>query len=179
MHRGQGLPLVIMRPGIVIGVGAPPWHPGVGRFLGETRIEYWGEGRYFLPLVLVDDAAEALVRAMEVPRIEGRSFLVTGPPMLTARDYVSALSSRMGARIDASPRAAWRNWLSDLVKELAKNAVRHPNRRWPTLHDWRCNAHSSPYDGRMTEQVLDWHPVTDKEMLIRRGIVEAVDWYLR
>jgi predicted dehydrogenase/nucleoside-diphosphate-sugar epimerase len=179
MWREKGLPLVIMRPGIVIGVGAPPWHPGVGRFASETRVDYWGDGDNYLPLILVDDVADALVRGMDAPGIEGEAFLLTSPPMMTARDYVSALSKRMSARIDARPRAAWRNWMSELVKELAKNAIRHPNRRWPTLHDWRCNSHCSRYDSRMTEQTLDWHPVADKEALIARGIGDAVDWYLR
>ena len=41
MQREAGLPLVILRPGIVIGPGSPPAHPGVGRFLSETRGDYW------------------------------------------------------------------------------------------------------------------------------------------
>lgn len=179
MWREKGLPLVIMRPAIVIGVGAPPWHPGVGRFASETRVDYWGTGGNLLPLVLVEDVADALVRGMEAPGIEGQTFLLTSPPMMTARDYVAALSKRMDARIDARPRAAWRNWMSELVKELAKNAIRHPNRRWPTLHDWRCNSHSSRYDSGMTEEKLDWHPVRDKEAMVARGITDAVDWYMR
>src|SRR6185312_6504890 len=179
MWREKGLPLVIMRPGIVIGVGAPPWHPGVGRFASETRVDYWGTGGNFLPLVLVDDVADALLRGMDVPGIEGQAFLLTSPPLMSARDYVAALSQRMDARIDARPRAAWRNWMSELVKELAKNAIRHPNRRWPTLHDWRCNSHSSRYDSGMTEEKLDWRPVRDKEAMVARGIADAVDWYMR
>lgn len=179
MHREAGLPLVILRPGIVIGGGTPPWHLGIGRFASETRVDYWGDGRNHLPLVLVDDVALALVRAMEVAGIEGQTFLVTSPPLMTARDYVAALALYMGTRIDARPRSPWRNWASDMVKELAKNAVRHPNRRWPSLHDWRCNSHASRYDARMTEEVLDWHPVSDKETMMARGIADAVDWFTR
>jgi hypothetical protein len=57
--------------------------------------------------------------------------------------------------------------------------VRHPNRRWPSLHDWRCQSHSARYDGRMTEQALGWRPVADRETMVARGIVGAVDWFLR
>ena len=145
----------------------------------ETRVDYWGTGGNFLPLVLVDDVADALLRGMDVPGIEGQAFLLTSPPLMSARDYVAALSQRMDARIDARPRAAWRNWMSELVKELAKNAIRHPNRRWPTLHDWRCNSHSSRYDGAMTEGTLDWRPVKDKDTMVARGIADAVDWFMR
>src|SRR5690606_37510136 len=65
--HGLGLPLVIMRPAIVIGPGSPPAHLGIGRFSGETRVEYWGDGRNTIPLVTVADVAEALVLAAEAP----------------------------------------------------------------------------------------------------------------
>jgi nucleoside-diphosphate-sugar epimerase len=179
MQREHGLPLVIARPGIVIGPGSPPAHLGVARFLSETRVDYWGDGNNLLPLVTVDDVADALARAMDAPGIEGQTLLLTSPPLMSARDYIDAVAVCMAARIDARPRAAWRNWAADMLKELAKNAVRHPNRRWPSLHDWRCVSQRARYDGTMTEQVLGWKPVSDREMLVERGIADAVRWYMR
>jgi predicted dehydrogenase/nucleoside-diphosphate-sugar epimerase len=179
LRRERGLPLVIVRPGIVIGPGSPPAHPGIGRFASETRVDYWGEGTNPLPLVLVDDVADALVRTLIVPGIEGQTLLLTSPPLMSARDYVRALSSDMATRIDARPRPAWRYFAADLIKELAKNAVRHANRRWPTLHDWQCQSQKARYNGAMSEQALGWKPVSDLETLRRRGIAEAVEWFLR
>jgi nucleoside-diphosphate-sugar epimerase/predicted dehydrogenase len=179
MHDQRGLPLVTVRPGVVIGSGSPPWHPGVGRFANQRRVDYWGDGTTALPLVLVDDVADALLRAMTVPGIVGEALLLTGPPLMSARGYVDALAAYMRTRIDARPRAAWRNWAADMVKELAKNAARHPNRRWPSLHDWRCYSLSARYDSRVTQQLLGWHPVADLETMVARGIADTVDWYLR
>jgi predicted dehydrogenase/nucleoside-diphosphate-sugar epimerase len=179
LHRERGLPLVIARPAVVLGVGSPPMHLGVARFASETRVQFWGDGRTPLPLVLVDDVADALVRALEVPGIEGQAFLLTSPPLLTARDYVQALAEHMRTRIDARSHSAWHQWGENLVKELAKHAVRHPNRRWPTLHDERCYSHCARFDASMSEQILDWHPVSDRETMIARGIVEPLQWYLR
>jgi nucleoside-diphosphate-sugar epimerase/predicted dehydrogenase len=179
LQRERGLPLLILRPGIVIGPGSPPAHLGVGRFTSETRVQFWGDGTTALPLVLVDDVADALVRALDAPGIEGQTLLLTSPPLMSARDYVAAVAAHMHTRIDAQPRSAWRNWADDMFKELAKNAVRHPNRRWPSLHDWQCQSHSARFDARMTEQALGWKPAADRETLVARGIVEAVDWYLR
>jgi predicted dehydrogenase/nucleoside-diphosphate-sugar epimerase len=179
MHRDRGLPLLIMRPGIVIGPGSPPWHPGVGRFASETQVDYWGTGTNQLPLVLVDDVADALFRAHVVPGIEGQTLLVTSPPLMTAREYVATLSECIRSRIDAQPRSAWRYWMADLIKELAKNAVRHPNRRWPTLHDWDCHSHRARYDSGMTQQALGWMPIMDRDSMVARGIVDAVRWFLQ
>lgn len=173
-----GLPLVIIRPAIVIGEGAPPAHPGVARFPSETQVDYWGDGSNFLPLVLVDDVAEALALARTADGIEGKAMLVTGPPLMTAQDYVAELAKAMGTRITAAPRPAWRNWFADWVKEGAKNAVRHPNRRWPSLHDWASKSHRSRYDAAQTEASLGWEPVRDRDTLIKRGIADAVEAYL-
>ncbi len=179
MQRERGLPVVIVRPGIVIGPGTPPAHLGVGRFSSETRVDFFGDGSTPLPLVLVDDVADALVRCLDAEGIAGQTLLVTSPPLLTAREYVAEVARCMATDIDARPRPAWRFWLADLVKELAKNAVRHPNRRWPTLHDSRCASHSARFDGSMTEQALNWRPVSDRATLVSRGIADAVDWFMR
>ncbi|HKH27745.1 MAG TPA: Gfo/Idh/MocA family oxidoreductase, partial [Sphingomicrobium sp.] len=44
MHRKEGLPVVILRPGIVIGRGGNPFHWGVGKWSSEAVVETWGEG---------------------------------------------------------------------------------------------------------------------------------------
>ncbi len=88
MHAERGLPLVIFRPGVVIGAGSPPAHWGVGMFHSDTRAQLWGQGTTKLPLVLVDDVAEGLALALDAPGIEGRTFLLTDEPLLSAREYV-------------------------------------------------------------------------------------------
>jgi nucleoside-diphosphate-sugar epimerase len=178
-QRDRGLPLVVARPGIVIGPGSPPAHLGVGRFLSETRVDYWGDGTNLLPFVLVDDVADALVRALDAPGIDGQTLLLTSPPLLTARDYVEAVAEHMGTQIDGRSRPAWRYWVAEMIKELAKNAVRHPNRRWPSLHDWRCQSHRAHYDGHLSEQALGWRPVKDRDAMVARGIGDAVRWFMQ
>jgi len=179
LQRDRGLPLVIVRPAIVIGPGSPPAHPGVAQFSSETRVDFFGDGRSPLPLVLVDDVADALVLALDAPGIEGQTLLLTSPPLIDARQYVDEVARYMGTRIDARPHSAWRFWAADMIKELAKNAVRHPNRRWPTLHDWQCHSNRARFDGRMSEEALNWHPVADRETLVARGIAACVEWYMR
>jgi predicted dehydrogenase/nucleoside-diphosphate-sugar epimerase len=176
--RDLGLPLVIMRPAVVIGPGSPPAHLGVGRFSGEARIEYWGNGRNMLPLVGVDDVAEALVLGAEVPGIEGRQFVLASPPLLSARDYVAAYEVLAGARVEQFERSAFSYWFADFGKELLKNLIRHPNRRWPTLHDWACKAHVSRYDSSEAEAVLGWKPVADRQALIDTAIAPMIATYL-
>ena len=62
--RASGLPVVIFRPGIVIGPGSSPLHWGVGMWSHDAVCQLWGRGRTPLLLVLVDDVARALVAAL-------------------------------------------------------------------------------------------------------------------
>lgn len=179
LHRERGLPLVIVRPGIVIGEGAPPAHWGVGMFHSEAKVELWGDGRNLLPFVLVGDVASALVLAGQKPGIEGQSFLITDDPFLSARDYIAEVQDRSRTQLDVSATSAWRHFMRDFGKQGLKQAIRHPNRRKASLHDWACRSHRSRYDNRKTRERLGWQPAGSRERLVQEGVYAAVDWYLR
>jgi predicted dehydrogenase len=179
LHRSKGLPLVTFRPGIVIGEGCPPAHWGVGMFHSDSRVQYWGDGQNKLPLVLVDDVAQALLLALDKPGLEGRSFLLTDEPLLSAREYVDAVSEHSGTRVRATPTPIWRFALLDTAKELVKHVIRHPNRKRPSYHDWACRRHVARYDSALTRQALGWQPAGTREAMIDRGIVAAVKRYMR
>lgn len=179
LHETRQLPLVIFRPGIVIGVGCPPAHWGVGMFESETRVQYWGDGNNKLPLVLVADVAEALALALDKPDIEGQKFLLTDQPMLSARDYVDIVSKELGTRLRAESRAIWKFYLSDAIKELAKNAIKHPNRRTSSYRDWDSRSHRAHYDSSKTRAMLGWQPANDRDTLIQQGVIDAVRVFMR
>ncbi len=179
LHRQQGLPVVIFRPGIVIGKGCPPAHWGVGMFHSATRVQFWGDGRNKLPLVLVEDVAQALVLGLDKASIEGQSFLLTDAPLLSAREYVDIVSEESGARVRAASTPIWRFFLADALKELAKHAINHPHRRVPSYRDWDSRSHRARYDNSAARQVLGWQPAGTREALIERGIVAAARDFMR
>jgi predicted dehydrogenase len=179
LHRDRGLPLVVFRPGIVIGSGAPPAHWGVGRFCSENRVQFWGDGGHPLPLVLVEDVAEALALALDKPGIDGETFLVTGEPLLSGRDYVAALAAERRAPLHAEPTPIWKFWLAELAKEAVKHLVRHPNRRMPSYRDWDSRSHRARYDDSKTRVLLGWQPAATREALIARGVAPSVREYMR
>lgn len=175
--RALGLPLVIMRPAIVVGPGCPPAHLGVARFTSETRVEFWGDGKNPIPLVSVCDVAEALVLAIDAPDIEGGQFLLTSPPLLSASEYVEAFETLSGGKVEQIEMSPLSHWLADWAKEALKNAIRHPNRRWPTLHDWACKSHRSRYDASESYAKLGWFPVSDRKRMIDEVISPMVSDY--
>jgi predicted dehydrogenase/nucleoside-diphosphate-sugar epimerase len=178
LQRERKLPLVIARPGVVIGPGSAPAHWGVGMFRSETDVDFWGSGTNLLPLVLVDDVADALLRAGRVPGIEGQALLMTDRPMLSARDYVAELSRALGAHVHARAVPTWKLFALDVLRQAAKAAIGHPNRRRPSYRDWQCRALRANFDNGLTTNLLGWQPCGNKEALVRRGIDAAVKHYL-
>ena len=142
-------------------------------------MKFWGDGAHKLPFVLVEDVARALVLALENNQVEGKSWLVTDDPLLSGQEYVGELSRAMSTRIRSSAMPAWRSYAVDLFKEGLKHLVKHPNRRVPSLQDWRSRQHIARYDSTATRSVLGWQPAGDRQVLVRDGIEAPVSEMLR
>ena len=174
MHRQDGLPLTIARPGIVIGPGGPLQHWGIGRWQGAGCLRIWGHGRNILPFVLIDDVVDALILMAQREEAVGRSFNLVGEPMLSARDYFAAIHESTGARI--RPRPGWLPgfWLADGVKyALKRHVLGRRDATRASLADWRSRAHFSRFDNSLAKSLLGWQPEGDRDAFVRRGIAEA------
>lgn len=179
LQRTRGLPLVIARPGIVIGRGGNPFHWGVGRWPSEGVCEVWGDGRNPLPLVLVDDVAAGLALALTTPGVEGRAYNLVDAPMLSARDYLRELQRLSGMTIDIRYRPIWRYWLEDFAKWPVKVAVRHPDAaRRPAYRDWESRSQKADWDTARARSDLGWQPASDRQRLIDEGIGGALAGWL-
>ncbi|SEP94993.1 NAD-dependent epimerase/dehydratase family protein [Thalassovita taeanensis] len=174
MYRDRGLPLVIARPGIVIGAGGPLQHWGIGRWHGAGAVRIWGHGRNTLPFVLADDVSDALVRMIETEAAVGQSFNLIGAPMMSARGYFDAIHQSLGARIKVRPGSLYAFYLADGVKYALKTHVlRRKGAVRPSLKDWKSRAHFSPFDNAHPKAILGWSPETDTNRFIARGIHDA------
>ena len=152
------MPVVIFRPGIVIGRGSSPLHWGVGMWSFDAVCQLWGRGRNPLPLVLVEDVASALVAALDVPGIEGESFNLVAESGLTALDYLEALERSAGVEFQKIPTPPWKFYLADVAKWLVKRAIRHPDRRRPSYRDWETRTQRAHYDCSKARKLLNWDP---------------------
>jgi nucleoside-diphosphate-sugar epimerase/predicted dehydrogenase len=172
LHRKQGLPVAIFRPGIVIGRGASPLHWGVGMWSYDAVCQVWGQGHTPLPLVLVQDVASALVTALDTPGIEGESFNLVAESAITARDYLDALEQCTSVEFQKVPTPLWKFYLTDVSKWLVKRAIRHPDRRHPSYRDWESRTQRAHFDCSKARKILGWNPVSERDEMIRRGIEE-------
>ncbi len=172
LHRRERLPVVIFRPGIVIGRGSSPLHWGVGMWSWDAVCQIWGRGECPLPLVLVEDVAAALISALDAPGIEGQSFNLIADSGITAREYIEALERSVGAEFRKIPTAPWKFYVVDVLKWMVKRAIRHPDRRRPSLRDWESRTQNARYDCSKARRLLKWEPTDAPAEVIRRGIDE-------
>ena len=174
MYREQGLPVVILRPGIVIGRGGNPMHWGVGRWWYGSVCQTWGTGRNPLPLVLVQDVAKGLIAASETQGVEGCSFNLVADPSLSARQYLDEMDRFGGIRIQRYATPIFKFYLTDVFKWAVKVVTRHPYRHLPCYRDWQSRQQRAAFDCGRAKARLGWKPISDRGELIRSGIHEPM-----
>ncbi len=169
MAHGQGLRLVVLRPGLVVGEGASPFHGGLGFYNTEGHCIGWNDGRNPLPFVLVEDVADAILLACDRPGIEGRSYNLVGGVRLSARAYLAALAEAQARPHRFHPQSPGRLWATELGKWLVKRGAGRRT-RLPSLHDLRSRGLRAGFDVSDAERDLGWQPVGDRERFLERAI---------
>jgi nucleoside-diphosphate-sugar epimerase/predicted dehydrogenase len=169
MHAKDRLPVVILRPGVVVGEGGPPLHSGLGLFNNDQHCIGWNAGRNPLPFVLVEDVASACVRALDAEGIEGRCYNIVGEVRPSAREYLADLGQALGRPLRFHPQSPTGLWLVDvgkwLVKRAAGRAVAMPSRR-----DFLSRGMAARFDVSDAKRDLGWAPVADPAVFHARAI---------
>lgn len=183
LHSASGLNMVIVRPGIVIGDGGSPFHAGIGAFPHSSVCRLYGTGENRLPIVLVDDCADAMARIIDPVRkdaadLSGEHFNLVGDPLLTARQYLDEIERCAGVKIERISTSAWRTYLEEMAKWMIKILGRDPQRRKPSLVSIRGRAHRSFFDPTHAMAKLDWQPTRELKTLIHKGIQIPVQQYV-
>lgn len=178
VRKKRGLDVVIVRPGIVLGCGGPPWHAGIAKWSFNRVAQLWGDGRVPLPIVLVDDVADAMVSAMTAADVSGMAFNLVGPPMLTAREYIAELEAYCGIKFEVKARPIWLVYGGEVCKWIVKVAVGHQPRHRPRLREWQSRQHLSSFDCSGAARLLGWRPVRDRAAAIERGIHRPAEEFI-
>jgi nucleoside-diphosphate-sugar epimerase len=161
---------VIVRPGIVLGVGCSPMHGGFGHWASNLCCLGFGSGYHPLPLVLVQDVVQALVAASTIPAINGKSFNITGDVSLSAREFIAILATHSLRRHRYFPYTTVRRW-EQIGKWALKLVGRKHANRFPWKRDVASMSCISKIDCAEAKRVLNWTPNSDLD----RFVAEAID----
>ena len=165
-----GLRLCILRPGLVVGEGGTPFHSGLGFFNNEQHCIGWNAGRNPLPFVLVEDVADAILRAARADGIEGRCYNLVGDVRPSAREYIADLAAALERPLRFHPQVVELLWLQEYAKYLVKRVT---GRRVavPSKRDLLSRGLTATFDCSDAKRDLGWSPVAEPARFRERAIL--------
>ncbi|HKT33916.1 MAG TPA: NAD-dependent epimerase/dehydratase family protein [Nitrospira sp.] len=175
LHRHRGLPVVIFRPGMVVGVGSKLSSPAIGVWLSPTCCSVVGGGRTPLPMVLVEDVAQALILAKDTPGVDGRTFNLAGDVRLSAVEYCEIAAERSKRNFCVAPSSPLAIQAFYTLVYLGKLLLGRKDNVWPSWHELRNAPQRTWLNCSAAKEVLGWRPVAERDEFVRR----AIDCHLR
>jgi len=174
LHKKSGLPVVIMRPAVVLGRGGFLAHGGLGYWANDVCCLGWGRSNHPMPFVLVDDVAQALFLGKDTPGIEGKTFNLVGDVRPTASEYVRLVAERSHRNFRFYPQSLLKLQLIEWMKWLLKTMFGRKGVERQSLRDMKSRSMRTQIDCSEAKRVLGWKPVDSMEVFIR----EAIDSHL-
>jgi nucleoside-diphosphate-sugar epimerase len=173
MMKGATLELVVVRPGAIVGPGRY-WTARLGYQL-SPRIWMRFGGEAILPLTYVENCAEAIVRAAEMPAAAGATMNVVDDNLPSQRDYIALLRRSVGARLAVIP-LPWSlvrtgaALASSINRRLFGSRMRLPQ----LLSSENAHARFKPlkYSNHRAKQILHWQPKWSIEGVLSQVTLE-------
>ena len=175
LSRQLGLPLVLLRPGLVVGAGTSPFHGGLGFFNNDQYCVGWNDGTNPLPWVLADDCADAIAASLTAADAAGKAYNLVGDVCPNAREYLKDLALVTGRPLRFVPSSPTGLWLTEMgkwaVKKVAGQKIKRPYRR-----DILSRGLLARFDCSEAKRDLNWKPVAEAAEFHRRALaVHAPD----
>ncbi len=171
LRQETGLPLIIARPGVVLGAGKPMQHSGLGLWVKDNRCIGWGMGDHPLPLVSADDVADALARLAFFfgDALDGTALNLCSRVPLSAREVVEELARATGRKLTFHPRPLWLSQGMEIGKWLVKRAGRR-QAPFPSYRDLKSRSLAPAFSSRTAREVLGWQPVEEREAFLDSAV---------
>lgn len=165
-----GLPVCIVRPGLVYGPG--DLHLlGLFAAIKQGLFRVIAGGLAMLHPIYIDDLVAALLLCAEHPRAAGRYYNLAGEHPVTIRELTAGIASALDRR---PPAGSIPLWLANLAADLFALLPGLRGERAPlTRSRVAFLTHSRVYDTSRARTELDFQPVVELDEGLRRTVL----WY--
>ncbi|MDP6540216.1 MAG: NAD-dependent epimerase/dehydratase family protein [Planctomycetota bacterium] len=172
LSREHDLSVCILRPGVVVGAGTPLQHSGLGLWVRDSHCIGWGRGDHPLPLVWVEDTAEAITRAAlhEGTELDGRALNLCAKVPLTAAEVVEELARSSGRALVFHPRSLALSQVMEVGKWLVKIAGGRRGIPFPSWRDLSSRSLRPEFSCTTARRVLGWEPVEEREAFLDAAV---------
>ena len=164
-HRTQGLPLVVIRPGVIYGPGRDWITSRTGLRLDTVLLKLGG--RQVVPYTYVDNCAEAVFRAGLVADIEGQAFNIIDDDPPTVNALVRRYKREIG-RLRVVPIPLWAigtvSGLFEWYNKYSNGQLPAVLTRYKSAAMWK----RLRFANEKAKRALGWTPSTTFEQGLRR-----------
>ena len=170
-----GVPLTIVRPGIVYGPGDTyGMVTKMARLIARRRFMLVGDGMNRVHLLHVEDLATALARALTAPGAEDDTFLLAGTEAVTMTQLAGLVAREVGRRPPPHVPVGWVRTAADVMERIYRilGATHEPFVTHAKATLLTCDY---LYDTTRARERLGFAPRTG----IEAGIRQTVDWCRR
>jgi nucleoside-diphosphate-sugar epimerase len=166
-HKKDGLPLTVIRPGVIYGPGRDCLSGRVGLRLGNTMLVMGGKQP--LPYTHVENCAEAIALAGRADEVDGMAFNVVDDELPTGLDLVRQYRTEVGK----IRRIRVPMWGVQLLSRLCNWYHHKSHGQLPavlTPYKSRAMWNSLSYSNALAKQQLGWLPRTP----LKEGLRETL-----
>jgi nucleoside-diphosphate-sugar epimerase len=171
-YHEQGLPVTVVRPGLVYGPG--DLHL-LGFFVAMKKglFHVIDGGKALLHPVYIDDLVAALLLSAQRPQAPGRSYNIAGERPVTVRELATAIAHALGRELPAGNIPLWlANLASDIFAVMPGMKGEHAPL---TRSRVEFLTHSRIYDISRAKSELGYAPKVGLE----EGMKRTVAWYCK
>jgi nucleoside-diphosphate-sugar epimerase len=169
-YKEQGLPVSVVRPGLVYG-------PGDLHLLGffasikKGLFRVIDGGKALLHPVYIDDMTAAFLLCAQCPQAIGRSYNIAGQGPVTIRELATAIAHSMGRELPAGTIPLW---LANLASDIFALLPGLQGERAPLTHSRVAFlTNSRVYSIQRAQQELGYAP----HMVLEQGMKRTALWY--
>ncbi len=171
-HREQGLPVSVVRPGLVYG-------PGDIHLLGffasikKGLFRVIDGGSALLHPIYIDDMTQAFLLCAEQPQAIGRSYNIAGSSPVTIHQLATAIAHTLGKEL---PGGSIPLWLANLASDIFAVIPDFAGERAPlTRSRVQFLTHSRVYNTSRAQIELGFQPQVDLDI----GMQHTAQWYTK
>ena len=170
----KGLPVVVVRPGLIYGPYSKVLFPHVGYSLGHGLFAIIGDGDNLLPLTYVENTVEAILLAGAKDEAIGRAYHIVDGVEVTQREYLKRYMAATGQNfIVTTLPLSLLFGLASIIEQLRRfglcNSASLPS-KYGLASKWK----SLRFDTSKAQKDLLWHPSIGLEEGLRR----TFEWYM-
>jgi nucleoside-diphosphate-sugar epimerase len=161
-----GLPVVVVRPGLIYGPCGRVMYPHIGYYVHKKLFFLVGRGDSLLPFVYIDNTVDGILRAAASEKAIGQAYNLADDGLMTQKEYLGRYMTATNAGFIAVSTPFWILLAAVYgVERLQRLGVL---RQSPTVYGLSTKYKSVRIDSSKARRELNWQPRVGLEEGLRR-----------